>query len=116
MNTLTKPPTSIKKITAEDVRKNREKDNKIVKGVFRCFEPRGGSINFSFKKHKGDPVLTYNLEDEKVYEIPLMVARHLNNSCYFREHAHILDANGNPVVGAGKKIRRCSFENLDFHY
>lgn len=115
MNTLTKESTSVKKITPEDLRKMREKDNKLVKGVFRCFDPKGGCIKFSYKKYRGDSVRTYNLIDEKVYELPLMVARHLNNECYYKEHIHVLDENGTPIVADGKKRHRCSFENLDFY-
>ncbi len=110
-------PRSIKntrKITDEEMRKMREKDNKIVKGMFRCYEPRGGSMTFSFKKYKGDDVLKYTMVDGDTYDIPLMVAKHLNQACYYPRHSHVLDANGKPSVEVGKKVQRCSFESLEF--
>ena len=32
-----------KKLSSDEIRKMREKDNRLVKGIFRCYEPRGGS-------------------------------------------------------------------------
>jgi len=111
---MPKPRRNTGKISDEQMRKMREKDHKMVKGIFRCFEPRGGSMTFSFKKYKGDEVLKYTMVDGDVCEIPLMVAKHLNQDCFYPVHSHVLDANGNPSVQVGKKIQRCSFESLEF--
>lgn len=112
--TLTVPRRNTRKITDEEGRQMREKDHRIVKGIFRCYEPRGGSMTFSFKKHKGDEVLKYTMVDGDIYEIPLMVAKHLNQNCYYPRHSHVLDANGHPSIEVGKKVQRCSFESLEF--
>jgi len=114
MTALAKP-LNTRKMTQDEMRKNRERDNKIVKGIFRCYEPRGGSFTFSFKKHKGDQVLKYTLVDGETYEIPLMVAQHLNKNCWYPKHSHVLDANGHPTVEVGQKVKRCSFESLEFY-
>lgn len=111
---LQKPRRNTNKITEEQMRKMREKDHKMVKGIFRCFEPRGGSMSFSFKKYKGDEVLKYTMVDGDILEIPLMVAKHLNQNCWYPRHSHVLDANGNPSVHIGKKEKRCSFDSLEF--
>lgn len=111
---MQKPRRNNSKLTDDQIRKMREKDHKIVKGIFRCFEPRGGSITFVFKKYKGDDVLKYTMTDGQVCEIPLMVAKHLNQDCFYPIHSHVLDANGNPSVQVGKKVQRCSFESLEF--
>ena len=108
------PRRNTRKITSEEMRNMREKDHKIVKGIFRCYEPRGGGMTFSFKKYKGDEVLKFNMVDGDIYEIPLMVAKHLNQNCYYPKHSHVLDANGKPSVEVGKKVQRCSFESLEF--
>lgn len=109
-----KPRRNTGKISDEQMRKMREKDHKMVKGIFRCFEPRGGSMTFSFKKYKGDDVLKFTLIDGDVCEVPLMVAKHLNQDCSYPVHSHVLDANGNPSIQVGKKVQRCSFESLEF--
>lgn len=116
MSTISLPRArrNTRKITAEEMRKMREKDHKIVKGIFRCYEPRGGSMTFSFKKYEGDEVLKYTMIDGEIYDIPMMVAKHLNQDCNYPKHSHIQDANGNPCVDVGKKVPRCSFESLEF--
>ncbi len=103
-----------RKISDQEMRNMREKDHKIVNGIFRCYEPREGSMSFCFKKYKGDEVLEYDMKDGDTYEIPLMVAKHLNQECWYPKHTHVLDANGNPSVEVGKKVQRCSFESLEF--
>ena len=115
MSTTTlKKPRNIRKISPEELKSMREKDHKIVKGIFRCYEPRGGSMTFSYRKYKGDDVLKYTLVDGEIYDLPLMVAKHLNQNCWWPKHSHVLDANGNPSVEVGKKMQRCSFESLEF--
>ncbi len=112
--TLPSPRKNTGKISDEQMKKMREKDNKTVKGIFRCYEPRGGSIDFSFKKYKGDNVFRKMMIDGNTYEIPLMIAKHLNQNCWYPKHTHVLDANGEPSVEVGRKVQRCSFESLEF--
>lgn len=107
-------PVNTRKLTQDELRKQREKDHKMVKGVFRCYEPRGGSFTFSFKKYKGDQILKYTMVDGQTYDVPLMVAKHLNQNCWYPRHSFIMDLNGNPTVDQGKKVKRCSFESLEF--
>lgn len=115
MSTTTlKKPHNVRKLSEEELREMKKKDHKIVKGIFRCYEPRGGSMTFSFRKYKGDNVLKYTMIDGEIYDIPLMVAKHLNQNCWWPKHSHVLDANGNPSVEVGKKMQRCSFESLEF--
>ena len=91
-----------------------KEESKLVKGVFRCHEPRGGSVKFYFKKYKWDPVKEYTLVDGEQYEIPLAVARHLNQNCSYQRHSHVLDKNGNPSVDRNKMVSRMNFESLEF--
>jgi len=111
---LPNKPKNTRKITKEEMRKMKEKDHKMVKGVFRCFEPAGGSFTFSFKKYAGDDTLTYTMVDGEVYDVPIMIAKHLNKDCWYPKHSHVLDADGKPSVQVGRKVNRCSFESLEF--
>ena len=104
-----------KTFTKDELKKLVEKDHKMVKGIFRCYEPRGGSFTFSFKKHKGDQILKYTMADGEIYEVPMMVAKHLNQNCWYPRHSHVLDVNGNATVDRNTKVKRCSFESLEFH-
>ena len=65
--------------------KLRDADHRIVKGKFVSHEFKGGVLRFPFKKWRGDKVEWYTLKDGDMYEIPLMVARHLNDNCCIPE-------------------------------
>lgn len=113
--TVATKPRNTRSFTTEELNKQRDKDHKMVKGIFRCYEPRGGSFTFNFKKYKGDQILKYTMVDGNTYEIPLMVAKHLNQNCWYPKHSYVLDANGLPVVNMSQKTKRCSFESLEFN-
>jgi hypothetical protein len=113
MSIAIKAPNT-RKITPDEMRKMREKEHKMVKGIFRCYEPRGGAFTFSFKKFPGDQVLKYTMLDGEAYDVPLMVAKHLNQDCWYPKHSHVMDINGIPTVDKGTKVQRCSFESLEF--
>lgn len=92
-----------------------KEESRMVKGIFRCHEPQGGCVTFSFKKYKWDPVKRYTFYDGMEYEIPLAVARHLNQNCNYAIHSYIMDVQGRPIVDkAGKKFQRMNFQSLDF--
>jgi len=114
MSALAKPQ-SRRSYTDSELKKQREDDHKMVKGVFRCYEPRGGSFTFCFKKYKGDQNLKFTMVDGETYDIPLMVAKHLNQNCWYPRHTHVLDANGCATVDNNTKVKRCSFESLEFY-
>lgn len=116
IKTLDKPIEPLKKeYTNDKIEKLRKEGNKKVKGVFKCFEPRGGSVTFTFKAFPNDPIRPYTFVDGETYEIPLAVAKHLNNNCAYPVHSRILDSAGNPKVDTeGKKVSRFSFQSTDF--
>lgn len=92
----------------------RDKDREMVKGVFRFHEVPGGSLNFVFKAHKDDQVERYDLLDGQIYTIPLGVARHLNKNVWYGVHSYSTDEKGLPLQKIGQKVRRCSFQSLEF--
>lgn len=113
--TATKEKKETPQVSQDPVYLKWKEESKMVKGIFHCHEPKGGCVTFSFRKYKWDPVRTYTMYDGEEYEVPLAVARHLNNNCTYYEHTHILDANGQPSVDRrGKKVSRMNFESKDF--
>lgn len=102
------------KLSKEELDKMREEDNKMVKGIFRCFDPMGGCMIFSFKKYAHDPVRKYEMNDGHMYTVPRMVAKHLNQNCKYPVHDHMVDENGRQIPHIGKWQKRCSFESLEF--
>lgn len=92
----------------------RDKDREMVRGIFRFHEVPGGTMSFVFKKYKEDKVESYTLTDGSVYSLPLGVAKHLNKNCWYPIHQDCRDENGKPSVRVGHKVRRASFQSLEF--
>ena len=111
-----KKTTTITCDVAEDDKIYRmwKEESKMVKGIFRCREPIGGSVHFFFRKYKWDKTTEYKMQDGETYEVPLGVARHLNANCCYEEHSHILGSDGNPTLNKNKTVSRMNFENTDF--
>ena len=92
----------------------RKKDREMVRGIFRFHEVPGGQMEFPFKKYKGDPLETFKMNDGEVYTIPLGVAKHLNTNCWYPSYTFKNDEAGRPSVSVAEKIRRFSFQSLEF--
>jgi hypothetical protein len=92
----------------------RDKDREPVRGKFIFHEVPGGQMEFMFKKYKGDPLEKFSMVDGQVYTIPLGVAKHLNTNCWYPSYNYKNDDNGRPVVTVAEKVRRCSFQSLEF--
>jgi hypothetical protein len=97
----------------DKIERMRKEESKLVKGIFQDNELKNGSIKFSFKKYRGDPIMTYELKDGEEYELPLSVVRHLNNDCAYHDHHFILDSKGNPTKSV-RKTHRFSFKPLEY--
>lgn len=123
----------------ERLKKLIEEESQIVRGRFRCFESPGGSLRVQLKKYKELPMFDKTMIDNRIYEVPLYVARHLNgvdhlakgvngkiNTCAYPVHGHLMvgdewaptsfDSNGNPLptTQISKWVRRYGFESLQF--
>ena len=92
----------------------RIKDREMVRGKFIFHEVPGGNMAFNFRKHKGDPLEKFELNDGQIYTIPLGVAKHLNTDCSYPSYSYKTNEAGLPVVSVSEKIRRCSFQSLEF--
>lgn len=110
------PGGPTKKVSKEEFEKIRKDANKTVRGIFRCHEPRGGSVTLVWREYKGDPVRRYTLFDGVEYEVPKGLAAHLNKNCGYAVHTHILGPDGNPLVDKrGKQVSRMNFESMEFY-
>jgi hypothetical protein len=97
-----------------DLERKRQRDREIVRGKFIFHECPGGSMEFVYKAYEKDPLERYSLQDGEVYSLPLGVARHLNKNCWYPVHSYAQSEQGLPSVKIGQKIRRCSFQSLEF--
>lgn len=94
----------------------RKEENKLVDGIFKNLEVPGGDLTFSYRKFKGDPILTFTLKHNQRYKLPLGVARHLNSQCYYPKHKYLLGPDGQPLpeTEIGMKEHRYAFQSLEF--
>lgn len=96
------------------IEQQRERDEKPVEGIFRFHEVPGGRMMFVYKKYPKEQVKKYELVDGQRYTLPLGVARHLTQDVWYPEHENVMDEQGKVVARVGRKVRRCSFESLEF--
>lgn len=85
----------------------KDRDMETIDAIFRCYEPMGGMVKMSVKPYEGCEA-TYEFYDGVKYTIPIYLARRFNNEfqgigTWYPTHAHIMDQNGNPIVGVGKR-------------
>ena len=96
----------------------RAEEQKMVRGIFRFHEVPGGQMDFVFRKYKGDKLEKYSMKDGEVYEVPLGVARHLNTNCWYPVYGHSdaskASVEESALMSIKEKVRRCSFQSLDF--
>ena len=90
----------------------KERDYKLVRGVFKRFKNEQVPYKFYFKKWAG-PVMEFVMRDGHVYEIPYMVAKHLHENCYIPLHENSTDEDGNRIDVVGKKIKQFDFISPD---
>lgn len=136
---LIAPPTE-KELNKAKLNKFIAEETKTVKGRFRNFETPGGNLRLQIRKYPGIPAFDKVMEDNKIYEIPLYVARHLNgvditagggntkiNTCAYPTHGFLWDkdrpppasdVNGGgiavPIIGVEKWNRRFGFDSMEF--
>lgn len=114
-----KPVKEKKTRIIHDEKKQKEKeqmerDIRMVRGIFRCEEERGGTITFHFKKYKDIPLKRYTFTDGESYEVPLMVAEHLAQNCWYPVHSYQVDKDGRKTQMIGRKVKRYDFVSSDF--
>lgn len=96
------------------IEKNKEEDLRMVRGIFKNLECPNGSVRFSQRKYKGEQVREYVMWDGREYEVPLYVAKYLNNNCAYPVHAASLDADGKPSETVGKMVNRFAFISTEY--
>lgn len=92
-----------------------EKDRVKVKGKFIFHEVPGGAVSFTYRKYQQEQPQNYTFKDGDIYEIPLGVAKHLNKNCWYPQYEFARgDDKTQDLQKVGQKIRRMSFQSLEF--
>lgn len=64
----------------ELIKKMRKEHDKLVKGMFEFLDAQGGWLDFSYRVFPDEDVMTFHLIHGQIYELPLGVVKHLNNT------------------------------------
>lgn len=109
------PATDTQKAeVVEKIKKLRKEGEKLVKGMFEFVDAQGGWIDFSYRFFPG-PISTIHIEHGEIVEVPLILAKHLNN-VYKKVSmpSSQLDENGRAIKpGSVTKISRTRFTPVD---
>lgn len=99
----------------EKIKKMRKEGEKLVKGMFEFVDAQGGWIDFSYRFFAEDPIRTVHINHGEIIEVPIILARHLNNVYKkIRVPPKELDETGRPVAkGSVTKISRTRFTPVD---
>ena len=72
--------TSVQKQqAAEKIKKLQKEGEKLVKGMFEFTDAQGGWLDFSYRFYPGEPIRTVKITHGEIVDIPLDLAKHLNN-------------------------------------
>lgn len=94
--------------------KEWEKDHKMVRGRFKFHEVPGSFLKFVYTKYRGDKTTPYIMQDGQVYEVPYMVAKHLNEGGKYPVHRYAVDEEGKSLQKVGQWVDRFSFAPMGF--
>ena len=91
----------------------KEKD-RMVKGIFKNLECPNQPAFVGCRMYKDQPIFQKWFNDGEQTEIPLSVARHINENTTYSVHGYLLDCNGDYIKGAGRQVQRYAFTSIDF--
>jgi len=105
-------------IVGKNMEYYRNRDSKMVRGIFHNIEAPGMGTSFDYIKYKGDTLTNYTFKDGEQKTIPLGVAKHIN-SCGFPEYEAVdkemvKGATSESKMRVVRKRPRFRFQNLDF--
>lgn len=106
--------SEVKKPTRLTIEMARKKDREMVKGKFKFYEVPGGTMSFSYKKYKEDPVENFSMVDGQIYTVPRGVAKHLNSDCWYPEYDFVKGEDVRSNYAVKSKVHRCGFQSLEF--
>lgn len=92
----------------------KQRDKRMVKGVFHNKEQEGAPRTFTYAKYKGETPVTWTFKDGEVRTIPYGVACHINESGKYTTYVYESPAPGMAKMRIGKEMRRSTFTSLEY--
>lgn len=110
------PATEAQKLEVQEkIKKMRKDSEKQVKGMFEFIDAQGGWFDFSYRFLPGDPIRTIKIIHGEIVDIPLLLAKHLNN-VYVKVRIppkEIGESGGVMQAGSVTKRSRTRFTPMD---
>ena len=103
--------TPAEKKKLEDLRQQkRDEDSKIVTGMFKNLECKGGELKLTYRTYKEDPYRTYTFEDGQTYSIPIGLAKHINKGTNIPEREYATGPDGHKKLYTIIRSKRDRFQ------
>ena len=103
--------TEQKAKAAEKIKKMQKEGEKLVKGMFEFIDAQGGWLDFSYRFYPGEPIRTVKITHGEVVDIPLDLAKHLNN---VYKKVRIMKENADKGQDVVNRYSRTRFTPMDF--
>lgn len=104
---------SKKVVNKESIEAMKPEEDKMVSGMFKNLEQPGMDGYVACRYRKG-PIFSRKFFDGEVCQIPLSVARHINQRCNWPRHKYELDKDGNHVKTVGQVVQRYQFVSTEY--
>lgn len=88
----------------------QKEGEKLVKGMFEFADAQGGWLDFSYRFYPGEPVRTVKITHGEIVDIPMDLAKHLNN---VYKKVRTISAELGRAPGTIMKISRTRFIPMD---
>lgn len=102
--------TAQKKEVEDKIKLLRKEGEKLVSGMFEFPDAPGGWLDFSYRFLPGDPIRTVKITHGEIVDIPVLLAKHLNN-CY--KKVRMMPKELGVDKGAVTKMSRTRFIQMD---
>jgi len=92
------------------IEKLQKEGNKQTRGIFEFVDAQGGWLDFSYRFFPGEPIRTVHITHGEMIDIPIILAKHLNN---VYKKVRMMPENADKGVSSVTKISRTRFIPVD---
>jgi hypothetical protein len=92
------------------IEKMRKEGEKLIRGMFEFVDAQGGWLDFSFRFFPGEPIRTIKINHGEIVDIPILLAKHLNN---VYKKVRMMPDNADMGKASVTKISRTRFTPMD---
>lgn len=95
-------------VNTESIEAIKPETDRKIKGTFVNVETPGQPAKICGKFYRGQEYFSKVFNDNEKCEIPLSIARFINERCVYEQHSYLQDEKGNPIK-TGKFVPRYKF-------